>query len=86
MADRPVTHARRDQRGNVVGLGKPGELWSVRSSADVIRDIESRLHTYHVPWPTGRTEIRVVNATTGKYLRTDRDRTDRNNLDDLPGI
>ncbi len=36
-------------------------------------------------WPGGvRTEIRVVNGPTGKYLRTDRDNTSRNNLDDLP--
>ena len=47
-------------------------------------DIESRAHTYHVPWTDGRTEIRVVNGAKGKYLRTDRDNTTRNNLDDLP--
>ena len=33
---------------------------------------------------TGRTEIRVVNGPNGKYLRTDRDDTERNNLRDLP--
>lgn len=31
-----------------------------------------------------RTPIRVVNGPTGKYLRTDKDSTSKNNLDDLP--
>lgn len=51
---------------------------------DAIADIETKAHTYHVPWASGRTEIRVVNGPTGKYLRTDRDSTEKNNLDDLP--
>jgi hypothetical protein len=46
--------------------------------------ISQQLHTYYVPWNTGRTEIRVVQGTHGPYLRTDRDGTSRNNLDDLP--
>jgi hypothetical protein len=53
--------------------------------ADAIQDIESGVHGYYVPWPDGvRTEIRVVNGPNGKYLRTDKDNTTRNNLDDLP--
>jgi len=54
--------------------------------ADTIRDIESRAHTYFVQWPEKRTEVRVVQGATGKYLRTDRDSTTRNNLDDLPNL
>ena len=55
-----------------------------RRKADGIRDIEAGLHTYHVPWKTGRTETQVVNGPTGKYLRTDRGNTTLNILDDLP--
>ena len=84
MADRRVTHTRKDKDGDITHLGKPGELWSPRFKADVIRDIESKLHSYYVQWPEKRTEIRVVNGPTGKYLRTDRDTTTKNNLDDLP--
>lgn len=61
-----------------------GAVWSPRMKSDAIRDIESGMHTYHVPWKDGRTEIRVVDGPSGKYLRTDSDNTSRNNLDDLP--
>jgi hypothetical protein len=84
MADRPVTKTGKDSQGDITRLCHPGEHWSPRSKADAIRDIEQRLHTYYVPWTSGRTEIRVVDGPRGKYLRTDRDNTTRNNLDDLP--
>ncbi len=75
---------RRDQ-GDITRLCNEGDTWSPRSKADAISDIENGTHTYHVPWVGGRTEIRVVNdSTKGKYLRTDRDNTSKNNLDDLP--
>jgi hypothetical protein len=85
MADRAVTQTRKDSSGDITALCNPGQSWSPRAKRDAIDDIERRIHTYYVPWSDGmRTEIRVVNGPTGKYLRTDRDNTPRNNLDDLP--
>ena len=84
MADRPVRKTRKDRDGDILALCNDGSPWSPRLKADAIRDIENRIHTYHVPWTDGRTEIRVVDGPTGKYLRTDRDNTSKNNLDDLP--
>ena len=84
MASREVSHTRKDQDGDITKLCKSGEFWSPRFKQDAIQDIESGLHQYHVQWPEKRTAIRVVNGPTGKYLRTDRDSTTRNNLDDLP--
>jgi hypothetical protein len=84
MADRPVTKTGKDRSGNIISLCNDGASWSPRKSADAISDIEYGIHSYYVPWTTGRTEIRVVNGPGGKYLRTDRDATSRNNLDDLP--
>lgn len=84
MADRPVRKTRKDKDGDILALCNDGSIWSPRLKADAIQDIETKTHTYHVPWTTGRTEIRVVNGPNGKYLRTDRDDTARNNLDDLP--
>lgn len=84
MADRPVRKTGKDQDGDITRLCNEGSQWSPRSKQNVIQDIESGTHTYHVPWKSGRTEIRVVNGPTGKYLRTDRDDTSKNNLDDLP--
>ena len=84
MADRAVTKTGKDRDGDITSLCEAGAYWSPRSKAEAIRDIESGVHTYHVPWTSGRTEIRVVQGASGKYLRTDRDNTPRNNLDELP--
>jgi hypothetical protein len=84
VAQRAVTHSGKDRDGDITSLCKPGEYWSPQSKAGAISDIELHLHSYYVPWPEGPTPIRVVNGLTGKYLRTDRDNTSRNNLDDLP--
>lgn len=86
MADRQVTCTGKNAQGDIISLGKYGEAWSPRTKVDAIRDIESGANSYYVIWPPGqvRTEIRVVNGPTGKYLRTDRDSSARNNLDDLP--
>ena len=85
MADRMVT-ATGKKDGEITRLCKAGESWSPRLKADAIADIETKVHSYYVIWPPGnrRTEIRVVSAPTGRYLRTDHDNTTRNNLLDLP--
>jgi len=84
MVDRPVRKTGKDQDGDILALCNDGSAWSPRHKPQAIQDIETGAHTYHVPWKSGRTEIRVVNGPNGKYLRTDRDETTRNNLDDLP--
>jgi len=84
MADRAVRQSGKNAEGDITGLCDSGASWSPRKSKDAISDIENGLHTYHVPWQSGRTEVRVVHGPKGKYLRTDRDNTTKNNLDDLP--
>jgi Protein of unknown function (DUF3892) len=84
MSDRAVRQTGKDSYGDITSLCDAGQYWSPRRKADAISDIENGLHTYHVPWQSGRTEIRVVQGQRGKYLRTDHDATTRNNLDDLP--
>lgn len=86
VADRAVRKTRKDADGDISALCSDGATWSPRSKSDVISDIEGGHHTYFVPWKSGRTEIRVVKDASvkgGKYLRTDRDSTTKNNLDDL---
>lgn len=83
MADRAVYRTGKNTDGDITSLCSD-EWWSPRSKADAINDIDTGTHTYHVPWRNGRTEIRVVNGAHGKYLRTDADSTERNNLLDLP--
>lgn len=86
MTDRRITHSRKDYAGNITAIGAPGQTWSPRGSADAVRDIDSGVHTYYVQWPEKRTEIRVLSGASGKYLRTDRDASTRNNLDELPDL
>jgi hypothetical protein len=85
MAERFVTASGKDRDGDITRLCKAGEFWSPRSKVDAINDIDGRTHSYAVIWPDGkRTPVTVVNGSTGKYLRTDRDGTTHNNLRDLP--
>ena len=85
MADRYVTSTTKDPEGDILALCNQGTTWSPRWKTEAIADIESGAHRYFVSWLNGpTTEVHVVNTQTGKYLRTDRDSTPRNNLDDLP--
>lgn len=85
MAKRYVTKTGKDRDGDITKLCNAGEAWSPRSKADAIRDIEGKIHEYFVRWPEKETRVEVINdAKKGKYLRTDRDTTTRNNLDELP--
>ena len=85
MAAREVTRSRKDRDGDILALCSPGQFWSPRQKNDAIADIETGQHSYFVSVPgTGRVDIKVVPGPSGKYLRTDPDRTSRNNLDDLP--
>ena len=82
---RTVTRTRKDPGdGTITALCHPGSSWSPRRSADAIRDIEDGIE-YTAVGPQGRhTGIHVVNGPNGKYLRTDWDQSDKNNLKDLP--
>ncbi|XOV85284.1 MAG: DUF3892 domain-containing protein [bacterium] len=85
MAKRYVRKTGKDSDGDITKLCNDGSAWSPRMKADVIRDIENNTNEYWVPWQSGETKIHVVSdRVKGKYLRTDRDQTSINNLDDLP--
>ncbi len=86
MADRAVRKTGKDSDGDITSLCDDGASWSPRAKDDAIKDIEDGTHTYYVPWKkAGRTDIHVVDdKEKGKYLRTDRDDTTKNNLDELP--
>ncbi len=84
MADRRVTHTRKDRHGDITKLCNPGEPGSPRAKLDAIRDIESGTHSYYVLSSGGRSDIQVVNGPTGKYLHSDPDGEAGNNLDELP--
>lgn len=84
MARREVTHTRKDKDGDITALCNPGFSWSPRSKLLAITDIESGDHQYYVKVGLHNVGINVVDGSSGKYLRTDPDKTNTNNLDDLP--
>lgn len=85
MADRAVYKTGKDRDGDITSLcGQGTEAWSPRRKSDAIADINSGSHRYYVPWQGGSTWIEVVQGSMGPYLRTNRDGTSKNNLDDLP--
>lgn len=85
MTKRYVRQTGKDSDGDITRLCNSGYEWSPRSKAKAISDIETGVHEYWVNWANSpETKIHVVNGPNGKYLRTDRDQTHRNNLDDLP--
>lgn len=84
MAKRHVTASRKDENGDITHLCCKGKSWSPRTLIDVISDIELDHHEYYVPWKKKETKIHVVNGPIGKYLRSNHDGVEENNLDNLP--
>ena len=85
MAKRYVRATGKDKDGDITKLCNSGSDWSPRLKSGAIKEIEDGTHEYWVNWANSpETKIRVVDGANGKYLRTDRDSTSRNNLDDLP--
>ena len=84
LADRFVRGVQRDDRGAIVALCDDSALWSPRLTRDVIADIESGAYRYVAVWTDGMTTIHVAGDENGKYLRTDKETSGRNNLLDLP--
>ena len=85
---RQVTATRKNLGGDIIALCNGSQNWSPIPKAEAIRDIKLGLHQYYVIWHTGirlfSTNIRVVIGPNGEYLRTDKDDTPENNLDELP--
>lgn len=84
MADRPVYETRKDNWGNIVVLG--GDFGAI-GYLDAISEIERGLERYFVPLQGGaQAPVEVRQGAQGKYLRANWDRTERNNLVDLPDL
>lgn len=83
MADRQVTKTGKDSSGDITSLCGPS--WGSQSKALAILDIELETHRYYTHAANGtEADVIVVNGATGKYLRTDPDKTTADNLADLP--
>ena len=83
MSDRQVTRTGKDIDGDITSLCSDS-WWSPISKAQALKDIDSKTHRYFVRTGFTEADIHVVKGTTGKYLRTDPDKTTVDNLDELP--
>ncbi len=79
MANREVSKTGKSD-GVITTLCRPGANWSPRSRSDAIWEIENGLHSYYFLLKGKEVAIHVVESESGKYLRTDPDRTTANNL------
>lgn len=78
-----ILRVRKDDKGDILAVFT--ELYMVKTVAEVVRDIENKTATYYVQEQTPRAEVHVVTEYNGKkYIRTNADRTSKNNLDNLP--
>lgn len=59
-------------------------LWSPVKKADAISHIEKGTHEYFVNIDGNEVDIHVAGSGKDKYLRTDSDKTKKNNLLELP--
>lgn len=84
MIERQITNTKKDSSGNIILLCNPTEWWSPRSANEILWDIEEAMYLYFVLVDGRKVEIKVITELTGKYLRTDPDKTTKNNLDELP--
>jgi hypothetical protein len=82
---RYITHIKKASNLDVIEICNPGQPWSPVSKKDAIHDIVSKTYQYLVNWGDFTTEIKVVVSNINyKYLRTDKDGSARNNLEELP--
>ena len=83
MAFRQVTRTGKDRDGDITALC--GD-WGRSEKPQAIRDIENDWHTYFVRDYLGNAAyVRVITNYTGyKYLRTNPNLSEADNLDNLP--
>ena len=79
-----ITHIKRNPYGSKIVAVKC-ENYAVFSVDEVIHNIENNRYDYYVQERTPKTDVHVVSEEDGsKYIRTDADATDKNNLENLP--
>jgi hypothetical protein len=84
LADRQVTHTRKDVDGDIVVLCNPLSSWILRAKDGALEDIEHGVHTYYVESNGSRVYVQAVDWLVGKRLETTTDPTSASNLRNLP--
>lgn len=79
--DRRIKAIKKDRTGKIVAFCNPGESWSPRRTADVVKDISSNERSYYVQELGRRVYVRLL---SGGLLQTTKDAASGNNLSNLP--
>lgn len=82
-----VTHKHEENGAitKILTIARGATISKSISKSDAISLIESKDHTLFTKPPSVSSAlILVVQGQTGKYLRTNRDDTEKDNLDELP--
>lgn len=80
--DRRVTGSGKNWQGDITSLCG---TWGTVDKDTAIGHIENRTHRYYVYEQAPAVDVIVVREGFSKYLRTTPDRSNNNNLDNLPG-
>ena len=84
MIQREIIKVDRDYQGRITALRNQFKGWSPISVEEAINQIENELCKYFVTLSNvGKVDVHVIDGPEGKILRTDPEKTSRNNLLDL---
>lgn len=85
MADWRVTRSDKDADGDITALcGTWGGTQGRTRKAQAIVEIKNGTHRYYVNVNGDEVDVIVAGSPPNEYLRTDPDKSPRNNLDNLP--
>ena len=81
MAQRRVVRTKVNEKGEVIALCNPNEYWKRVSKNTAIAEIETGYQNYYVDiYPFGRVTVEIAEGPNGKYLTTQREKTEKNIL------
>ncbi len=85
MASHQITHTRKDKDDDITHVVGKGYAPFDHTSALAIQKIRARTDSYYTSVNGRQVGVKVYVSAAGKpFLRTDRDQTTTNNLDNLP--
>lgn len=87
MATRFITFTQKNKEDDILFICNNEADWSPLSIENAISHIEDGTHSYFAAGPNGvEAKVHVVNGASGKYLRSNQDKSSSNNLDNLDAL
>tara|TARA_Y100000590_G_scaffold68331_1_gene74457 strand:+ start:3848 stop:4102 length:255 start_codon:yes stop_codon:yes gene_type:complete len=79
--EKRVTHSRKNKDGDITHIKAGG---SIISKELAIIYIDAGLYGYYTYEDNSRADVYVYNKNGARHIKTNADRTSKNNLDNLP--